>query len=739
MLASLLVLTCAPERPSDGGQPLTGTVGPAGGAVELGDVTLTFPPGATGSGPLSFSAWLTDSLPAPVPSGDMLASRTLILRKNDDAPLKLPIEVTLPYWPASVSDGSFPIVHYWDEETKAYVPMTMLDIDESAARLTFSTTHFSSFVVLAAPFGATQQTSDFTPSRNGWAYTNFGAYACKSDYDGVCFALAATAVYYWGRGVAAYPTIDNQGTPNFLDDDLRAQELIARAACEGNGKYLAEIWGSTSRMSDEEIGQYLMSMLNKHIPVVLVMLPAPIGRPPAPIGHASVVWSYRMEDDGVRFLLYDPNRPGCEMDSASIVWRQGSDGKHLFVPYGACPESPCFRRFYALAPAEFTLGQSGYSGALRALDDGMKDEWGNTSRWAKAVPRNVTEDAGYVSASGEVTVDFRSGAKIQVGFLPGHGMNENPQYIAWRMDQDASTHVAKFDAQGLALVGPLPDTRSGDHTLQLYLSTRDETGSLPFDVCRPGTNPSCTEPVTWQGYAGYTQVKVHVCKASEDVCGDACCGAAEGDASVSPPDCAHTCGGEHVCCGESCVDLTTNPTHCGRCDTKCDDGQVCAGGQCLVTCTSFGAQSREVSGVPASFEYSASCSGHAYDLDCEGCLNENGAVCSCTEDGAQTSIAPVVSCGGFKVNNPNQVASWALNNLCGYPIKPVRTDTSTYSLYCGVHVYEASCTSCSAAPKCTCYKDGQATGDAPGVTCDSLDVPVLVDVCGFPVQSCAHL
>jgi hypothetical protein len=40
------------------------------------------------------------------------------------------------------------------------------------------------------------------------------------------------------------------------------------------------------------------------------------------------------------------------------------------------------------------------------------------------------------------------------------------------------------------------------------------------------------------------------------------------------------CGGGRTRCGGACVDLKTDPRHCGRCLNDCDDDEVCSNGEC---------------------------------------------------------------------------------------------------------------------------------------------------------------
>lgn len=38
-------------------------------------------------------------------------------------------------------------------------------------------------------------------------------------------------------------------------------------------------------------------------------------------------------------------------------------------------------------------------------------------------------------------------------------------------------------------------------------------------------------------------------------------------------------------CGDRCVDVQVDPTHCGACGTTCASGELCAQGRCVATCS----------------------------------------------------------------------------------------------------------------------------------------------------------
>jgi hypothetical protein len=41
-----------------------------------------------------------------------------------------------------------------------------------------------------------------------------------------------------------------------------------------------------------------------------------------------------------------------------------------------------------------------------------------------------------------------------------------------------------------------------------------------------------------------------------------------------------TCGGNTICCGDGCKDLTSDPLNCNACGKKCDAGDYCCNGNC---------------------------------------------------------------------------------------------------------------------------------------------------------------
>jgi hypothetical protein len=107
----------------------------------------------------------------------------------------------------------------------------------------------------------------------------------------------------------------------------------------------------------------------------------------------------------------------------------------------------------------------------------------------------------------------------------------------------------------------------------------------------------CTQGACYQPDAG---ADADVCPAGTQRCGGACvnvqtdpqhCGACE-TACPAPALCQKAvclddqhCGSGETQCGNACVDLNTHPAHCGACNQPCALGTTCANAVCKPGCT----------------------------------------------------------------------------------------------------------------------------------------------------------
>ena len=129
--------------------------------------------------------------------------------------------------------------------------------------------------------------------------------------------------------------------------------------------------------------------------------------------------------------------------------------------------------------------------------------------------------------------------------------------------------------------------------------------------------------------------------------GSSCATACEGELTCSLGTC--TCLGGGPACGTQCPDLSSSPTHCGRCGNACSANQVCNNGICAATCSS---------GL-------SNCYGACIDLlsepsHCGGCSTvcAGGEVCTA---GVCSCPGGLVACGGNCVESDERpVALWHL-------------------------------------------------------------------------------
>lgn len=96
---------------------------------------------------------------------------------------------------------------------------------------------------------------------------------------------------------------------------------------------------------------------------------------------------------------------------------------------------------------------------------------------------------------------------------------------------------------------------------------------------------------------GTSQYELPVCAAALRACAQGCvdvqtnpahcggCGIACGAGQTCQAGvCTNACPQGQAACGAACADLTTHPAHCGGCNNACPAGQLCVRGGCSATC-----------------------------------------------------------------------------------------------------------------------------------------------------------
>jgi hypothetical protein len=167
------------------------------------------------------------------------------------------------------------------------------------------------------------------------------------------------------------------------------------------------------------------------------------------------------------------------------------------------------------------------------------------------------------------------------------------------------------------------------------------------------------------GYAGST------CASGLESCDGACvdletsrehCGACgspceEGSLCAAGQCAPESCSPGLVACDSECVDPSSDDQNCGGCGSTCAVGQACAGGKCVASCT---AEQTDCGGACVDTKTHI---GH-----CGGCNSPCSAGQGCVDGSCKISCpGGQVECGGlcFDLNNDNQHCG-----ACNSPCKP---------------------------------------------------------------------
>ena len=133
-------------------------------------------------------------------------------------------------------------------------------------------------------------------------------------------------------------------------------------------------------------------------------------------------------------------------------------------------------------------------------------------------------------------------------------------------------------------------------------------------------------------------------------CGRACAASEVCDAG----ECAASCSGGRSECTRSCVDLQTDALHCGDCTEQCEPGGSCVAADCIDSCNDSCVRDREIcaSGTCECRSGFTSCNGACVDLatdpqHCGACDRD------CGGDPCGASDCRPSGCGDF----PDQCSS----------------------------------------------------------------------------------
>ncbi len=161
------------------------------------------------------------------------------------------------------------------------------------------------------------------------------------------------------------------------------------------------------------------------------------------------------------------------------------------------------------------------------------------------------------------------------------------------------------------------------------------------------------------------------------------------------------CDADLAACGQQCVDLNRDDSHCGECGNSCAQGRLCIGGRCLQSCTDD-SDCEEVpenatpqcdgNGIctfqcdPEFGRCGDQCVDHQNDpLHCGDCFNDCGAVSCFDGQCSECDPAGTVFGGGsgsseapFEICSADQLRNLSVGNL---ELIPGATPSSHYELH----------------------------------------------------------
>ena len=245
-----------------------------------------------------------------------------------------PVDVTLPYDPLVTP---LPMIYYWDATNSKYVAAAVQNIDPVAKTVTFSTSHFSTYIVMGNKnFNSSTASiptiaTGFTPATDGFFHPSFGTFAAPG---GTSFGMSDFSIWYF---MAKKSTDSNklynstkglynkyrEGDPLLYSDDTTARQLIGQAQNAASNTW-ASSWSLAKYKLDAKTTGLLLlaTMENSGVPQVLIMK-AVDGAGKDVASQPVVVYGFTPNAAGTAgvFNLYDPNFPG---EPVTLAWSLAS-------------------------------------------------------------------------------------------------------------------------------------------------------------------------------------------------------------------------------------------------------------------------------------------------------------------------------------------------------------------------------------------------------------------------------
>lgn len=218
-------------------------------------------------------------------------------------------------------------------------------------------------------------------------------------------------------------------------------------------------------------------------------------------------------------------------------------------------------------------------------------------------------------------------------------------------------------------------SRKGHHTPQDQQPTDEQTLDLTEDVAAAETREMASDEVTAADHG--CRHAGSGCRRGRQCCTGKCLRSGKRSCNASNPcptpsdPCKQAvwtstgrcviqdkvagtdCGDGKVCCGKSCVDTQTNPTHCGNCGNRCLSGEICTNGKCLCASGNVVCGGACVAGNCCKGDSGVTCNTGEKCCSPSGCVDvlgadlENCGDCGvvCDPDSADRCTNGTCSCG----------------------------------------------------------------------------------------------
>ena len=266
---------------------------------------------------------------ATLPAGGQLGD-VYTITKDYANNFLAPVDVTLPYDPAVTA---LPMVYYWDAANGKYVAAAIQKIDPVAKTVTFSTSHFSTYVVLGnSNFNNATTTvptisTGFNPSTDGFFHPSFGTFTTPA---GTAYGMCDFSAWYFYAKKASdtnklYSNAKGlynkyrEGDAMLYQDDTTARQLIGQAQNAASNTW-ANVWTTPKYTLDgKTTGLLLMAaMQNSGLPQMLIMKSVDSSLKNV-AAQPVVVYGFTPNSAGTAgvFNVYDPKFPG---EPVTLAW-----------------------------------------------------------------------------------------------------------------------------------------------------------------------------------------------------------------------------------------------------------------------------------------------------------------------------------------------------------------------------------------------------------------------------------